>query len=76
MFQNFPLILYHTPIEELNFSHQTTSYLLKNGILSIGDCLDFFLARKQKALEINNGEMLEILKKTDYWSIVADDSEL
>jgi len=85
MFHDFPLILYHRPIEELNFTPQTTSYLLKNGIISIGDCLDFFISRKQnnataliaqQSLQVMYGEVLEVLKKSEYWSIVADDGEL
>lgn len=84
-FLNSPeyLSLYDKPIQELELSEETTDLLLKESMISVGDCLDFFLTGKQgdalilisrDAVQIMNGEVLTKLKETGYWAIIDDNS--
>lgn len=85
MTKAFPLNLYHKPIQDLNLPAETTTFLLMNGIVSVGDCLDFFLARKWSGTTLDvadsmryvmDGEVINKLRDTEYWSIISDEKEL
>ena len=76
--------LYSKPIENLNLSADTTKFLLDYGFVSIGNCIDYFIDRRQPGIlrqiwvELENtmyGEVTESLKKTEYWSIIDDNDK-
>ncbi|GAB4528912.1 MAG: hypothetical protein OHK0046_48310 [Anaerolineae bacterium] len=69
--------LYNVSLEALDLSETATNLLMRTGITSVGDCIDFFI-RLQNALvpakppffSLLQNEVIPRLKELGYWQYV------